>query len=537
MTKNRVLVICFTTIVLIFVCLSCSINPIAYLNEEANSFEGLSTKEQGIYFYTNQEAIILKMEVPEGKTDDYIYQWYSCSTRDKKNSRMINGATSDTLEVGPVTEKGSIAYFYCEVAKKELGGGIKGKRASQVFSVANTGLPTVYINTSEAIADTKTWVEGCSIKVCDSNGTIQVEGIKVKGRGNTSWDRPKKSYTLKFDKKKDILGMGEDKKWVLIANYSDKSLLRNYIASYMGINIFKSGWNPEFKIVDLIMNGEYLGTYLLGEQIKLGKERVNVEDISDIYKKIQEGKNKQLSEGGFVFAVDKHDDTETTFTTSRGYTFVLKDPDPDNFGDFTELPSDVYDFMMSVIQHAEDVVYSDTYKDPSLGYASVIDVDSFIDFYFVNELAKNVDGAWSCSVYFYYNPDDGKIHMGPNWDFDIAYGNANYKNCDYPFDFYIKTSGWFSRLFEDPAFSQKVKDRWNEKKADVYDTINTFIEDTAKSISLSADLNFQKWRILGMYVWPNPAGFLTRKTYQSEIDYLVDWLNMRYEWLDIQFNK
>lgn len=503
---------------------SCNVNSVEYLREEAYDFASIGLIDQGVYLCKAGNGAHLEIKV-SGNTNSYTYQWYQCSSPKKENPKKIEGAVNYYLDTEPIAEKNKIYYFYCDVTNSPL----RITHSSQVFYVADTGLPTVYINTPSTIKDTSNWIDNCTLTIDDDT----YNEVSVKGRGNSSWDMPKKSYTIKFDSKTDILGMGEDKKWVLIANYADKTLLRNYLASYLGNNLFNSHWNPEFKIVDVVLNGEFLGTYLLGEQIKIGKNRLNMDDIADKF-----NNRKNLAKGGFIFACDKHDETEIELTTTRGRTFILKDPDPDNFDGYeTTLPDDVYEFMLSVIQKAEDVIYSEDFADSTNGYSSVIDVDSFVDYYIVNELTKNVDAAWSCSVYFYYNPKDGKIYMGPNWDFDISCGNVNYKECDIATGFHIRNSGWHERLFEDPAFCDAVKTRWNDKRTELYNVINVFIQETATSIKTSADCNFVKWPILGKHVWPNAVGARKRTTYQSEIDYLINWLNTRYTWLDNEINK
>ena len=131
--------------------------------------------------------------------------------------------------------------------------------------------------------------------------------------------------------------------------------------------------------------------------------------------------------------------------------------------------------------------------------------------------------------------------MGPNWDFDISCGNINYNGCDASSGWRIKNSVWISRLFSDPAFVEKVKARWNEVSSSLSVLINSSgstggIQALADEISVSAEYNFLKWKILGIYVWPNAAGYEERITYQSEVDYMVNWLNCRYNYMDEEIN-
>ena len=130
----------------------------------------------------------------------------------------------------------------------------------------------------------------------------------------------------------------------------------------------------------------------------------------------------------------------------------------------------------------------------------------------------------------YFKPNDSKIHMGPLWDFDIGFGNVNYYGCDAYEGFWIKDSGWHAQLFKDGDFVKAVKERWNEKKDDIKELLNTeasSISSFVANLEEDAKINFSIWPILGTYVWPNPAGYEDRTTYQSEVEYLKSWLSNR----------
>ena len=128
--------------------------------------------------------------------------------------------------------------------------------------------------------------------------------------------------------------------------------------------------------------------------------------------------------------------------------------------------------------------------------------------------------------------------MGPLWDFDLAFGNANYADCDTTEDLYVKDNSiWIHQMFYDPAFVNKVKDKWNSTIDPLYASINTWIYEEALALQKAANMNFTRWEILGKYVWPNPSGYYYRKTYQSEIDYLVDWLNDRFSYMNTSLNE
>lgn len=434
------------------------------------------------------------------------------------------------------------AQYYCEaIFTKDGITKIAKSDIAEIEQVVNTGIPTVFVSTENAKDLVyKTDKLKSTVKIVDADRTsAQYENVTFGGRGNSSWNMPKKSYSLKFDSKEEILGMKKSKKWVLIANYADKTLLRNDFASYLANTIFKNmEWNPSFKSVNLVKNGEYIGTYLLGEQIKLEESRVNIQSAADSitgkskYKDLNGDGKIDIKDGGFIVEINVRLDENFNFKTTKGVCISLKDPDTDDFiSGATSLSEEVSSYIKNIIQNTEDVIYSEDFADEENGYAKYIDVDSFIDWYFVNEIAKNTDAQNYSPIYMYYDPKDQKLHRGPIWDFDIGFGNINYNSCNNCEGFWIKNSAWYNRLFEDPNFVSKVKFRWNEISQELHNVITTEIQKRADSLSSSAGINFVRWPILGIYVWPNAAGYERRTTYQSEIDYMKDWLEKRYQWL------
>ena len=526
--------------------------------EDEKSIEGTLDITQQLAFtvvsYNQSATLFCKAE---SASSSVSYQWYKCDDMSGSNAELIIGATSDSYETSIFTEK-EIRYYYCVL---KIG---SEEKQSAVAAVAYTGLPILYLDTGEVPTSSITrdaYVLGSLRIVSEQYGNLDYTFTKtdkdtgkvkegIKGRGNSSWAMPKKGYNIKFDSKKSVLGMPADKKWCIIANYSDKTLLRNKYAAILGNEIYSCEWNPNYVFVDVIMNGEYLGNYIFGEKNTISKDRIDIQDITDCtQKKINSGKYADKNgdgiadyyDGGFVMEIDWRYDADFYFTSTKGVAFTLKDPD--------EVSEEILEHIKSIVQRAEDTLYADDFADALDGDSSqskwmqYCDIDSFIDWFFVNEIGKNRDACFGLSVYMYYNPVDGKLHLGPNWDFDPAFGNDG-ENGGIPSlqsstDWYIKGSKWISRMFEDPLFVSKIKERWNEKKAELLETfaVNGTIQNLADEIKISADLNFMKWPILGSYVWPNPTGWGNRTTYQSEIDYMKNWLQDRYSWLDTNINS
>ncbi len=479
-----------------------------------------------------------------------FYRWFECDAEGNSKKPLTEWSLSSSLTPTPFAEKG-IRYFFCAAAASvPTGQDIpEGSVLSDITAAAWTGLPTIYVTTGETpSADiTRDAYVPAEFKMTMPDGTQICKSLTkkgIKGRGNNSWDlMPKKGYNLNFDSKESFFGLPAAKKWCLIANYSDKSLLRNKLASVLGNEVFNASWNPTLNSVDFILNGEYLGNYIVAEKIDIGSGRVAVQDISDCsQKKIAKGDYTDqngdglvdLNDGGFVLEIDFRRDAAFCFDTKIGVPMTLKDPD--------EVDETIQEHIKSIVQNAEDVLYGDEFDDTENGWRKYIDEDSVIDWYLVNELAKNRDAAFCTSVYMFFSPSDGKLHLGPNWDFDIAFGNDRETDCGNANGWHIKTTwastNWICRFFEDSAFVAKVKSRWNEKKNDIIQFFSTggTIQILSDANALSANLNFARWKILGIYVWPNADGFEQRTTYKSEVDWLLNWLSLRYSWLSSAIN-
>jgi hypothetical protein len=391
-----------------------------------------------------------------------------------------------------------------------------------------TGLPVMKIDTQGvSIISKDDWFSDLNPGIEPTYTLYDITGEKVsgstdiKGRGNTTWGMPKKPYSLKLTGKTSLLGMPTHKRWQLLANYSDKTLLRTEVAFKIGEILEDSlQWTPRSRHVQLYLNNEYLGSYQLVEAIKIDENRVNIKDIT-----------KKNPQRGYILEIDVREGEAFHFTTTRGVVFNCSDPDEDLDETITGDTQTIIQKIQADVQDVEDVLYSDDFSDPDDGYRMYLEVDSFIDWYLVNEITKNNDAVFHNSVYMYYNGE--KYCMGPVWDFDISMGNINYNGNDNPEGFWIKGSPWISRLFEDPAFVSQVKDRWNTKKNEFF-ALQQYIGERATYINSAQTQNFRKWDILGVYVWPNAV---VPGSYQGEIDYLKSWFAKRLSWFDTAINQ
>lgn len=394
------------------------------------------------------------------------------------------------------------------------------QRAPADFIPTSMDLPIVRIVTeNEApIASKEDYVR--ATLTVDPNGTAEAAlsvPLRIRGRGNTTWSMPKKPYKLKLDNKASLLGMPSDKDWVLLANYSDKSLLRTRVAFELG-NRVGLAWSPRSRFVELFINDAYQGTYQLGEGVKVDNDRVDIPELEE-----DEISGSELT-GGYLLEVDARLDGEVFFVTDGGVPLLIDTP---------EAPTpEQFSYIQDYIQQVENAIYSDNAADPVTGYAAYIDVDSFINWYLVNEIMKNNDAIFFSSCWM-YKQRDGQLFMGPLWDFDISGGNINYNGNDNPTGWWIRNSRWFDGLFEDPAFQARVRARWNELKAEQFDTILEYIDDSSTLLAQGASNNFQRWPILSEWVWPNAV---VTGSYEGELQYLREWLQARIAWMDAEFN-
>ena len=392
-----------------------------------------------------------------------------------------------------------------------------------------SGLPVVKIKTNQVVGpamDKDSYVEGSLEIIGDGNfESLEETNMKIKGRGNSTWwictDAGagavvgKCPFQVKFGDKTSVLGMPEDKKWVLLAEKSDKSMIRNKIARYMG-ELSDLEYTPNAEYIELFINEDYQGTYLIGQKVEESKNRVNIGDEGYLIE-IDTDANNRIDPDDIIF--------KPTIWSSihKDGVFNIKDPD-------IEYDSEEFKFIENYINEFESTLYSDNFNNPDKGYKSYIDDNILIDWYLINEIAKSVDARWYSSIYFSYIPGE-KIKMGPIWDFDLSYGNLNYSDAQYTSEFYIKQNNWIDKLFQDEVFVEKVKSRYSYYYSKL-DDIKNKVDEFAKYIDKSQKANFERWDILGVYVWPNPVYDLT---YEEEVERLKNWIEERMNWLNSNF--
>ena len=342
--------------------------------------------------------------------------------------------------------------------------------------------------------------------------------IEIRGRGNSTWYWSDKTpYKVKYGRDVSLLGLKAGREWVLLANYNDKSLIRNYVALEAAKVLDNMECYATQYPVDVFVCGEYMGVYTLGEQIETGGDRTQIHtDATDV------------DTGFFLEIGGKAEfDGENTFTTEYMECVEIINPTE------TQITEKNKTYIVNYMKMADKAVKD--LKD----YEDYIDVDSLIDWYILTELSFNSDGAMRRSV-FLIKDHGGKLRMGPVWDYDLAFGNngCDYNNysawCCLATEYGYVSNNWMCRLMEDEAFVERLRARWNEIKAPLSENINSSIGFASAITAHSAEENFTRWDILDEAVGMQPEFMSEYGTYESQVQYLRDFVAHRMEWIDSQ---
>ena len=423
----------------------------------------------------------------------------------------------------------------------------------QAFSSSN--LPILLIDTrGQSIVDDPKIV--ASLQIIDhgagqrnalTDAPTFVSPIGIELRGASSQMFPKKPYGFEMRdssglKQADaaLLGMPSGSDWVLNATYNDKSLIREGL-TYDLYRQMSPYYAPRYRYCELVLNGAYAGIYSLFEKIKRDKNRVNIANL----KKTDVSGNALT--GGYILKIDKTEGSpsrawNSPYPAADGKTTTLIQIDRPKPEDLAEAQ---FQYIKKYVTDAETVLKSEQYRDSTDGYRTYFDANSFVDYLLITEVCRNVDG-YRLSAFFYKDRDGnagpGKLVMGPIWDYNLTYGNADY--CDgnlstgWVYQFANVCSGdpyqlpfWWSRLLSDPAFAGQVRTKYGALRQTILRTerLHAYVDSTAQVLTEARIRNFQRWPVLGVYVWPN--GYVGQ-TYQQEIDYLKSWISQRLLWLD-----
>ena len=318
---------------------------------------------------------------------------------------------------------------------------------------------------------------GCK-KSKDNISDMQIE---FKGRGNTSWSMPKKSYQIKLNKKTNFLGIGnsKEKKWVLIANYQDPTLLKNKIMNDLCVKMGLSSC-PNSDFADLYVNGEYVGNYLVCDKIEIKDNRVNLTD-----------------EKGLLIELDNayYNDEDYWFKSKQNNYYSVKEA-------ISEKNEEILLDAISSFRDAIDAFQTELYSDNASWerICQMIDVESFAKYYLINEFAENTDSYYS-SCFLYKNGDNDVIHMGPTWDYDSAFGfskgTSRGENPEVDFTLKYAYMNDMQRLYVFPQFASLVNEIYSSQLKPLLDEIN--VEEMSEKHKASTKINSFVWNSFNEY--------------------------------------
>lgn len=426
-----------------------------------------------------------------------------------------------------------------------------GTYQQAVVRLKNTGLPVVVItgnNNGQAPYSKETdfdSIEGTF--TIDINGTVHTGGVRL--RGNTTQSMPKKPYAIKLDSKAEVLGMPKHKRWVLLANWLDRTMLRNDLAFYLAHQT--DTWAPHGKPVELVLNGVHVGNYYLGEQIKIDKNRVNIADVGldELSEQTEAAAGAEL---GYLLECDQSaDDTEVYFKVSSPVTFYVyvKDPSDDPYlGDNTKTSKHI---GITYIKNYFNNVGTALKNSNWTKVAELIDYKSFADHWIMTELTENQESKHPKSFYMHKDAG-GKLCAGPAWDYDWGtfidmkyigekgYGETSSTAGKIQNKYTMRYTMWYQYLFNDQAFKAVVKERWAVLQPKM-ETALTYLDERAAEVKASDEFNHAMWPIEGMivnqwysYGFPNHDEKLE---YDAAIASMRAALSARLTWLDTEINK
>lgn len=404
-----------------------------------------------------------------------------------------------------------------------LGGGFWGfkmKKEEKIAKIEDRGLPILNITLGEGSLEEikngnkETTYSGNNLTAQENGKTVFYSDLEIRGRGNTTWSLPKKPFQLKFSKKVNLLGMNKVKKWVLLANYSDTSQIRNDVA--MSLMEMLDGKEHRGKFVELYFDGEYEGLYYLLPKVEIEKEMVDLRD--DL--------------GVLVELDNLHRDEVVCYLSYEGNCLTLKNVVADKTEGAQEKAMEDFLINFNKLEVAAE-------NGDFATVTEVADVESLVEYFLINEFAVNPD-AYSSSFYWHKDGVESKLQAGPIWDFDLAFGNlkwgwASQENFYSPEESLIRRKEAFGEdglvedkmiaklmynLVEIPEFQNEVSRVFREKMAGREQELKIKILETVKKIRKAAFVNEIKWE---------------QEEFDAEVVYLLNWIQKRFQHFEIQY--
>jgi hypothetical protein len=409
------------------------------------------------------------------------------------------------------------------------------KTVVAAFPPALTDLPQLRIATKDAapIVSKEVYVDA-TFQL--TNPAVSTEAVplngKIRGRGNSTWGMPKNPYKVQFSNDAayaslpDVLGMKKNRNWALLADYFDRSLMRNKLALSLGSSsVFSDGlkWTPSGQHLEVWLNGDYVGVYLLAEDIRIDPARLNI-------RKMSTDPAVNDLDGGYIIEVDfrldcyNGGDLNLQVVTAQGVPICVDTPDE------SAITRNQLAYVKDLIAQVEQDLYGPNRLDR-------LNAASFADWYLLQELFKNNDAIFISSDFMWkdsasaVNPADRLLNMGPLWDFDRAAGNAGYNDNWKSEGCWVSKPylpNWLNRMLENPDFLALTIARWKQKRPALETFINTGIYTYAHRLDAAQQRNFTRWPIFGVQL----TNYYFFANYAEEVDFVKRFLNERMAWLD-----
>ncbi len=425
-----------------------------------------------------------------------------------------------------------------------------GNQPATYFNVSATNLPIVLINTNgqTIVNDPKIMAR---MRIIDNGlGNINhvtdppnaYDGwIGIEVRGNSSQSFAQKQYRFETrdsfgsNLETSLLGLPIENDWILYAPYSDKSCMRNHLAYALSRDM--GVYAVRGKYCEVFLDGAYHGIYEITESIKRDSNRVDISKLTN-----NDLSGDQLT-GGYIVKIDwiggaywqSNYPPDQTAPYNNVINFQCIEPKETNIQPAQQ------NYIQLYVDSFETALNGPIFADTALGWRRFANERSFIDYFILNELAKNVDAYW-LSTYFSKDRDSkgGKLKMGPSWDFNGGWHGADYCDAPSPTGWHFNEPDycavdmpiWWKRLMQDTLYGNNMQCRWRELRSTVLDTLHIFheMDSVAALIDQGTDRHFRQWPILGTYVWPNPAPLAN--TFEEELTYTKQWIVQRLAWMD-----
>ncbi len=384
-------------------------------------------------------------------------------------------------------------------------------KITAIFVPSSLQFPSLYIETKDsAPIVSKEEYLSCYITVSNTSEDYAMERAlgQVRGRGNTSFQVDKCSYKIKFDERVDLFGMGEARDWALISNHFDLSLVRNYLAYAVASKFETQQFASKNQFIDLYINGEYRGVYLACEQVEVQENRVN----------ITEGSKEE--DTGYLIELDSRAEDRGFYVFGKFH--AIKTPNP-NKG---ELSAEQTTYIFKYVSKAHSTILKKSWSE----VCELVDVESFAEAYVIYELFKCVDVGFAS--FFMYKEAGGKLAVGPVWDFDRSMGNVGNNESARRYDslWARKDNIWFLGLFMHEEFEALVCEKLEKYLPTIRQTLEAcyiYLEAHEESFNR----NFERWDILGGYVYPNPSELNRLQTWREHLDWNKEYLNKSIDFL------